>query len=152
MKEFGMTGNTFTLDVQHDDAGEAYIEFPQETMAGLGWKEGDTVVWADNNDGSFTLTKKNTEWVLVETVQTFRHRYMVEVPRGKSEWALDTVTMEEAQEFSQKHLGETIVSHRVVSYDEAMRMCDEDNGYVKNTWTNLKKREVFFTPIKEDEE
>ena len=145
-----MTGKTFTLDVQHTDDGEAYIQFPEDTMAGLGWKEGDTVVWTDNEDGSYTLTKKETEWVLVETVQTFRHRYMVEVPVGKSEWALDAVVCDDANEFSQKPLDETIVSHRVVSYDEALRMCDEDNVYVKNTWTNLKKREVFFTPYVED--
>lgn len=140
-----MYEKTFTLEVQRGDDGEAYIEFPQETMAGLGWKEGDTVIWTDNKDGSFMLTKKETEWVLVETVQTFRHRYMVEVPKGKSEWALDTVTCDDAKEFSQKHLGETIVSHRVVSYDEAMTMCDEDNEYA-NVWTNLKKWEAFFTP------
>ena len=144
------TEKTFTLEVQHTDEGEAYIQFPEETMAGLGWKEGDTVIWADNEDGSYTLTKKETEWVLVETVQTFRHRYMVEVPVGKSEWALDAVVCQDANEFSQKHLDEAIVSHRVVSYDEAMRMCDEDNGYVKSAWTNLKKREVFFTPYVED--
>lgn len=146
-----MIGNTFTLDVQRTVDGEAYIEFPQETMADLGWKEGDTVVWNDNNDGSFTLTKKETEWVLVETIQTFRHRYVVEVPKGKSDWALDTVTMNEAKEFSQEFLGETIVSHRGVSYDDAMRMCVEDNHYTR-VWTNLKRRECFFTPIEETEE
>ena len=44
---------------------------------------------------------KETEWVLVECVSTFRMRYMVEVPKDKSEYALDTVTMNEAKEFSQ---------------------------------------------------
>lgn len=140
-----MYEKTFTLEVQRGDDGEAYIEFPQETMTGLGWKEGDTVIWTDNKDGSFMLTKKETEWVLVECISTFRQRYMVEVPKGKAEWALDTVVCEDAKEFSQKHLGETIVSHRVVSYDEAMAMCDEDNEY-SNMWTNLKKWEAFFTP------
>lgn len=146
-----MYEKTFTLEVQRGDDGEAYIEFPQETMAGLGWKEGDTVVWTDNKDGSFMLTKKETEWVLVECISTFRQRYMVEVPKGKAEWALDTVTCEDAKEFSQKHLGETIVSHRVVSYDEAMAMCDEDNEY-SNMWTNLKKWEAFFTPYEVEDE
>lgn len=140
-----MYEKTFTLDVQRTDDGEAFIQFPEETMAGLGWKEGDTVVWTDNKDGSFTLSKKDTEWVLVECVSTFRQRYMVEVPRGKSEWALDTVVCEDVTEFSQKHLGETIVSHRIVSYNEAMRLCDEDNDYCKE-WTNEKKYEAFFTP------
>lgn len=143
------TEKTFTLDVQHNEDG-AYIQFPDQTMAELGWKEGDTVVWTDNKDGSYTLSKKETEWVLVEAISTFRQRYMVEVPKGKAEWALDTVTMDEAREFSQLHLGETIVSHRVVSYDDAMKLCDEDNSYAR-VWTNLKKWESFFTPIEEDQ-
>jgi hypothetical protein len=140
---------SFILDVKQHEDGSSYIEFPEDTMAGLGWKEGDTVVWTDNHDGSYTLTKKNTQWVLVEAVSTFRMRYMVEVPEGKDEWALDTVVMEEAKEFSQKSLGETIVSHRVVSYDEAIRMCDEDNGYCKD-WNEDKKRDAFFTEMEEE--
>ena len=87
-----------------------------------------------------------TEWVLVECVSQFRTRYMVEVPMGKSEWALDTVVMNEAQEFSQEHLGETIVSHRIVSQSEALELCDRDNDYCK-TWSDEHKIETFFTKI-----
>jgi len=84
------------------------------------------------------------EWVLVETVSQFRMRYMIEVPKDKKEWALDTVVMNEAKEFSQVHLGETIVSHRVVSKKEALAICDEDNNYCKS-WTKDKKESAFFT-------
>ncbi len=91
---------------------------------------------------------KDTEWVLVEAVSMFRMRYMVEVPKGKSEYALDTVVMNEAVEFSQKHLDETIVSHRVVSKKEALALSDEDNDYTKD-WSKDKKVEAFFTPWKE---
>ena len=91
---------------------------------------------------------KDTEWVLVEAVSVFRMRYMVEVPKGKSEYALDTVVMNEALEFSQKHLDETIVSHRVVGKKEALALCDEDNDYTKG-WSKDKKIEAFFTPWKE---
>lgn len=87
------------------------------------------------------------EWVLVECVGTFRHRYMVEVPQGKSEWSLDTVTMSEAKEFSQEYLGEQIVSHRVVSEADAIVLCRSDNDYA--TWTDEKLKEVFFTSIKD---
>jgi hypothetical protein len=69
---------------------------------------------------------------------------MVEVPKGKAEWALDTVTLNEAQEFSQEHLGEVIVSHRVVSFDEALEMCDKDNHYCKD-WDNEHKIRAFFS-------
>ena len=88
------------------------------------------------------------ELVLVDCVSTFRMRYLVEVPVGKSEWALDTVTMNEAKEFSQEWIGEQILSHRVVSDKEALAVCDVDNEYCK-TWTDEKKLEVFVTSWKD---
>lgn len=88
---------------------------------------------------------KDTELVLVETVSMFRMRYLVEVPKGKSEYALDTVVMNEAVEFSQHFMDENIVSHRIVGKKEALEMCNQDNDYAKN-WTKDKKVEVFFTP------
>jgi hypothetical protein len=91
---------------------------------------------------------KETELVLVECVSTFKVKYMVEVPKGKAEWALDTVVMQEAKEFSQEHIGESIFSHRVVSKKEALTLCDTDNDYAKS-WTKDKKMEVFFTDWKE---
>ena len=100
---------------------------------------------------------KETQWVLVETVNTFRQRYMVEVPIGtdnynkdKVEWALDTVTMEEAKEFSQEHIGELIVSHRVVTKEEALSLCDKDNDYTKS-WNEEQKINTFFTLWKEED-
>ena len=89
---------------------------------------------------------EETELVLVECIQQYRMRYVVEVPVGKSEWALDTVTMEEATEFSQLDLGETIVSHRVVSKDDVLELCDEDNDYC-SSWDTEKKFEVFVTHL-----
>ena len=87
---------------------------------------------------------EETEWVLVEAISQFRERYMVEVPKGKAAWALDTVTLNQAQEFSQEHLGEVIVSHRVVSFDEALKLCDKDNDYCSE-WSDEKKVAAFFT-------
>jgi hypothetical protein len=83
-------------------------------------------------------------WVMVETVQMFRHRYMVETPLHHPEWALDTVTCEEAKEFSQEWLGETIVSHRIVSESEALRICRKDNGYLES-WNDDQLKQSFFT-------
>lgn len=88
-----------------------------------------------------------TEWVLVEAVSMFRMRYMVEVPMGKSEYALDTVVMQEAKEFSQKFLDETIVSHHVMSKEEALKLCDTDNDYCKS-WGVANKEKNFFTEWK----
>jgi len=93
---------------------------------------------------------KETEWVLVECASTFKIKYMVEVPKDKSEWALDTVVMQEAKEFSQEFIDESIFTHRVVSKKEALALCDKDNDYAK-TWTKDKKIEVFFTTWKEQD-
>ena len=84
------------------------------------------------------------KWVMVECVSMFRMRYMVEVPEGNPEWALDTVTMNEAKEFSQEHLGETIVSYRPMTKEEALALCDQDNHYCSG-WTEEQKIKSFFT-------
>ena len=101
--------------------------------------------------------KEETQLVLVECVSTFRQRYMVEVPVGtddygndKTLWALDTVTMQEAKEFSQEFLGEQIVSHRVVTYDEALSLCDKDNDYTVS-WDTETKVKNFFTTLADQE-
>lgn len=98
---------------------------------------------------AFFDTTTKTELVLVECIQQYRVRYVVEVPVGKSDWALDTVTCDEAKEFSQYSLGETIVSHRVVSKEEMFKICDEDNEYC-HTWTDEQKFDVFVTTDDED--
>jgi bifunctional DNA-binding transcriptional regulator/antitoxin component of YhaV-PrlF toxin-antitoxin module len=143
---------SWTIDIQEDpENGDAILEFPSDLLEEAGWKEGDVLDWKDNSDGSFILTKKEpTEWVLVECVSTFRERYMVEVPKGKELWALDTVTLEEAKEFSQEHLGEQIVSHRVVTKEEALALCDEDNEYFRS-WDEETKIKNYFTTWKEQE-
>jgi hypothetical protein len=131
-----------------EENGEYIVPLPQELLDEVGWHEGDTIDWREEN-GSFVLTKKEeTEWVMVETVQLFRHRYMVEVPKGKSEYALDTVTCGEAKEFSQQHLDEVISSHRVVTMDEALEIFDKDNDYCKS-WDKETKIKNMFTKIGE---
>jgi bifunctional DNA-binding transcriptional regulator/antitoxin component of YhaV-PrlF toxin-antitoxin module len=124
--------NTYTLEVKQSDDGELYLDLPDEVLTELGWKIGDTLLWEDNKDGSFSLKKKETQWVLVETVSTFRHRYAVEVPTGEIEWASDTVVCNEAKELSQKHLDETIVSSRYISYEDALKIAREDNSYIRS--------------------
>lgn len=141
--------NRYIVNVQEDEFGEQFIEFPQEIIESTGWKEGDTLNWDENTDGSFTLTKVrsaiDTEWVLVECVSSFKIRYMVEVPKGKKEYALDTVSCDDAIEFSQEYLGEHIMSHRVVSKEEAISLSDVDNSYASK-WSDNKKMSTFFTP------
>jgi hypothetical protein len=89
-----------------------------------------------------------TNWVLVETVSMYRMRYVVECPVDHPEYALDTVTAEQAKEFSQSHIGETIISSRVISEEEALAMCDVDNIY-QSSWTKEEKIKGNFTRMED---
>lgn len=151
-----MENKSWIITLEEDaETGDLILPLNDEILAGTGWQTGDTLDWINNGDGSWTMRKKETQWVLVEAVSMFRERYMVEVPIGtdrygkdKSEWALDTVTLSEAKEFSQEHLGETIVSHRVVTEEEALALCDKDNDYAK-VWNDELKKKTFFTTMDE---
>jgi hypothetical protein len=151
-----MANKSWTINLEEDpETGDLILPLNDDILEQTGWKTGDAIDWTDNKDGSWTMKKIETQWVLVEAVSMFRERYMVEVPVGvdrygkdKAEWALDTVTLGEAKEFSQEHLGETIVSHRVVTKEDALAMCDEENGYAKK-WNDELKIQTFFTVMTE---
>lgn len=88
-------------------------------------------------------------WVLVNTISQYRMRYMVEVPdASKAGWALDTVTMNEAKEFSQHWLGETIFSHRLIDEKEAAELYRKDNDYLSH-WSDEEIMEQAFTKLNE---
>lgn len=89
------------------------------------------------------VEKAKTEWVLVDTISTFRMRYCVEVPVGKHFVALNKVSANEAKEFSQLHIGEQVVSHRVLSMEEALQICRQDNDYV-SSWDDEAVVNAFF--------
>ena len=140
-----MSNKSWTLDVKENEDGDKFIELNDEILSETGFKIGDNLEWIDRGDGSWSLKKKEEKtWVLVEAVHTFRMRYMVEVPSEHPEYALGTVTMDEAKEFSQEFIGQQIMSHRVISEEDALKLCDVDNYYCAK-WDNQKKIETFFT-------
>ena len=51
--------STWTIPVEEadDGSGDLILQFPDDFMEKTGWKEGDTLEWTDNKDGSWTLTK-----------------------------------------------------------------------------------------------
>lgn len=49
----GVESKKYTVPVDED----GILTFPDELMDALDWKEGDTLEWIDNKDGSFTLKK-----------------------------------------------------------------------------------------------
>lgn len=139
------------IQLETDENGDLILPLSDELCAEAGWKIGDTIEWIDNGDGSWTMRKKEMEkeLVLVECISTFRMRYVVEVPKGKKEWAMDTVVMNEAEELSQEHLGEQIVSHRVIDEAEYLRVFNEDNDYL-SSWDDEQKFRYVHRWIDED--
>ncbi len=47
-----------TVPVKTLDNGDKFIEIPQVLMDDLGWKVGDEIIWTEQSDGTFKLTKK----------------------------------------------------------------------------------------------
>lgn len=143
---------SWIVNLEEDENGDLILPLGDEICKEAGWEVGDTLDWKDLGNGSWSLSKvekMETELVMVECVSTFRMRYVVEVPKGKKEWALDTVTMNEAEEFSQEHLGEQIFSHRVIDKEEYLRVFNEDNHYL-SSWKDDDKFSRFITKINED--
>jgi len=146
--EFAQKRNIkYTVTLEEDpETGEQMLPLTDEIVEQLGWKIGDTINWKNNHDGSFTLKVKKEEkvWVMIDTVLSYRLRYCVEAPVNYPEYAMDDVVLEVAKEFSQKVIGEQIISHRVVTKEEALAMCDEENTYAKS-WNDKMKVKAFFT-------
>jgi hypothetical protein len=93
-----------------------------------------------------------TKYVIVTAISSYRMRYCipvdelqelnVEVPvEGREiEWAEDCVTCDEVVEFSQKHVGETIIDSEILTEEQMLEKFDADNDYLKD-WTREKKVE-----------
>jgi hypothetical protein len=127
---------TYTGTVTTDpmDPEEHLLNFSEEFFQDQDWKIGDKIEWKLDKDGvsMLNISKQKREQqpiFLVETLSIFRITYAV---RAKSaEHAMDTVTMEEAEEMSQVHLDEIINSTRRVTEEEYLKVFNEQNNYLK---------------------
>lgn len=110
-----------------------------------------------------------TKYVIVTAISQFRQRYAIPVDELKKlnlevqptdedlhEWARDCVTMEQIKEFSQHHLGESIIDSVLVDEDQMLEQFDRDNDYLKGwdrdyklEWVNNWKEEWFKEPNEE---
>lgn len=96
--------------------------------------------------------------VLVETVSTFRHTYVVKLPDNEpDDYALDDVVCEMNNfvdggitDVTQNHIGEDIFSHRVITEKEYLEMFDRENAYLSGLPTK-KKMEFIYDSLKHRE-
>ena len=50
---------TIKVEDAEDGSGDLILPFPEDLLESAGWKEGDTLEWIDNKDGSWILKKKD---------------------------------------------------------------------------------------------
>jgi len=51
---------TLNIEEADDGSGDAILTFPPDLLKQTGWKEGDTLKWIDQKDGSWQLKKVDT--------------------------------------------------------------------------------------------
>ena len=95
----------------------------------------------------FYCSKK---YVVVTAISSYRMRYVMnvedlqdlnlsmDITGHEEEWAGDTVTAQEVEEFSQDWLGEQIIDTRIVNEEEMLELFDKDNDYLKEWDRNYK--------------
>lgn len=55
----------YKTEVKYDsETDEYFIEFSDDAMKEMGWNIGDSILWKDNGDGSFTLSKSLNDSLL----------------------------------------------------------------------------------------
>ena len=49
------------VKLDQDENGDLLLPLSEELLKSVGWKFGDIIIWNENKDGTFTLTKKNEQ-------------------------------------------------------------------------------------------
>ena len=50
---------TIVLEEADDGSGDLILPFPDALLKEAGWKEGDILEWIDNENGSYSLRKRD---------------------------------------------------------------------------------------------
>lgn len=85
------------------------------------------------------------DYIVVTTISQFRMRYVMhkddlqklntEVEVNPIEWAEDTITCNECEDFSQEHLGEIIIDTTTMTEEEMLELFNKDNAYLSQ-WSD----------------
>ena len=55
------TSWVITLEAADDGSGDLVLPLTDEIMESAGWQIGDTLVWIDNKDGTWSIKRKENE-------------------------------------------------------------------------------------------
>jgi hypothetical protein len=84
--------------------------------------------------------------VLVTTISTFTHSYVFSEEEGvDSSLVLDFIGDEDVEEMSQTWIGEQIISHRDITFEEYLKIFDKENDYLKD-WSTEQKLKYILDP------
>lgn len=62
------TPYSWTVEVETDPVtGELMLPFPPDLLSQMGWSEGTDLSWIDNENGSFTIKKKEEPPTIADT-------------------------------------------------------------------------------------
>ena len=102
---------------------------------------------------------KNKDYVVVTAISSHRGRYVMHRddlqklnpldPVDAIEWANDTVTNDECEEFSQEYMGEYIVDTVEMDEEDMLELFDKDNDYLRK-WTKDQKLQWIRKSISND--
>lgn len=51
----------YTVQLEEDENGDLVLPFTDEILEELGWKVGDQLVWKDNGDGTYTISRDHDD-------------------------------------------------------------------------------------------
>tara|TARA_B110000902_G_C14120704_1_gene518089 strand:+ start:656 stop:919 length:264 start_codon:yes stop_codon:yes gene_type:complete len=81
------------------------------------------------------------KYFVVEAIATYHMKYLIAQPdEHKSEWCMDTVAMEQADDLSQSFLGEQILGYKEV--DDKQLLAEVESSYVAS-WDVEQIKKVF---------
>ena len=88
------------------------------------------------------------DYVVVNSILSYRIRYVMhkddlqklnpDKPCNSVEWAKDTVTCEECDEFSTEYIGEHIYDADLITEEQMINLFDRDNSHIKK-WSREQK-------------
>lgn len=135
--------------------GDFLLPLTDELAKELKWDHTTELDYEYAPDGGlwiFVKPKVKTEFVVVNAIQSFSTRYIVEVPIGHREDAIEAVRhqTDNFKEFSQKYLGENITTTHVIDKNDIVPLCNVENDYC-STWSHEQKFANFVNLIGEKE-
>ena len=154
LKNQELTLKNWTIELQDDpETGDLILPFPEDMLEETGWKEGDVLDWKDNQNGSWSLTKRvynsnmnNKEKEILDITQEECAEVIVAISKI-SRFGLDNIKPGKPLT-NRQHLAEELgdlqamidlcIVHNIVDEEEVLVAADNKIAKLKK-WSNIFK-------------